>query len=65
MVDVGNTDTAVYTETLVVYKSDEFEAAAQSVTEALGLGRLVQDVSFYQFDSDVLLILGSDWKPAS
>lgn len=65
VVDVGNTDTAVYTETLVVYKSDEFEAAAQSVTEALGLGRLVQDVSFYQFDSDVLLILGSDWKPAS
>lgn len=65
VVDVGNTDTAVYTETLVIYKSDEFEAAAQSVTEALGLGRLVQDVSFYQFDSDVLLILGSDWKPAS
>lgn len=65
VVDVGNTDTAVYTETLVIYKDDEFAAAAQSVSEALGLGRLVQDVSFYQFDSDVLLILGSDWKPAA
>ena len=61
----GNTDTDVYNETLVVYNDDANEAAAQTVVSALGMGRTVAGGGFYTFDTDVLLIVGKDWKPAA
>ena len=63
--ETGNTDTAAYAETLVIYKDGAFEPAAQTVVSALGLGRTVADAGFYTFDTDVLLVLGKDWKPSS
>ncbi len=63
--ETGNTDTSAYNETLVVYNDDANAAAAQTVVSALGLGRTVAGSSFYTFDTDVLLILGKDWKPAA
>ncbi len=64
VVDVGNTDTDAYNETLVIYKDDEFAPAAQTVIDTLGMGRGVLDQQgFYTFDSDVLLVIGKDWKP--
>lgn len=65
VVDVGNTDAAVYPETLVVYEDDGFEAAAQSVVEALDVGRTVRSSGFYTFDTDVLVVLGRDWTPVA
>lgn len=59
----GNTDVDVYNDTLVVYKDEASAAAAQTVVEALGVGRTVSGSSFYTFNTDVLLILGKDWKP--
>lgn len=62
---IGNTDATVYSETLAIYKDKNFEPAVQTVISALGMGRPVENTSFYTFDTDVLLILGKDWKPSS
>lgn len=60
----GNTDVAAYSETLVIYKDEEFASAADTVVSTLGMGRVIRDTGFYAFDTDVLLILGKDWKPS-
>lgn len=62
---VGNTDVEAYDETLVVYAQDEYEEAARSIVEELGVGRPVSDYAgFYQLETDVLIIVGRDWKPS-
>lgn len=63
--ETGNTDTSVYSETLVIYDSSDQQAAAQTVLNAMGVGRLVANTGSYTFDTDVLVILGKDWKPAT
>ena len=66
VVETGNTDVyAAYDETLVVYNDDAYEAAAQTVVDALGFGRTVAGNGFYAFESDVLVVLGEDWKPTA
>lgn len=61
--EVGNAEQAVYDETLVIYKTDEGRVWAHAVIEALGVGRAVDGSTYYSFDSDILLILGSDYLP--
>ena len=63
--ETGNADAAVYTETLVVYQDAAYEAAAETLVSALGFGRTVADAGSYTFETDVLLVLGTDWKPSS
>ncbi|WP_337368366.1 LCP family protein [Senegalimassilia faecalis] len=63
--ETGNTDTSVYNETLVIYNASDTEPAAQTVLNAMGVGRLVQNSGSYTFNTDVLVILGKDWKPAA
>lgn len=62
---IGNTDIEAYDETLVIYGEDEYEDAAQRVVQELGMGRIVSDYAgFYQLETDVLVIVGRDWKPS-
>ena len=61
--EVTNADSYVYTETLVVYLDDEYETAANSVLSELGMGRVIDGTNFYILDTEVLVIVGSDWKP--
>ena len=63
--ETGNTDTYAYTETLVIYLDDQYAGACESVVNSLGVGRVVDGAGFYTFDTDVLVVLGSDWAPAS
>ena len=63
VVDVGNTDSPAYSETLIIYKDSAFEPAAQAVLQSLTNGRVVNGGDYYTFDSDILVVLGSDWKP--
>lgn len=63
--ETGNTDTSMYNETLVIYNASDEEAAAQTVLNAMGVGRLVQNSGSYTFNTDVLVILGKDWKPTA
>ena len=65
VIETGNMDTYAYKETLVVYNDDAFEAAAETVVKSLGIGRTVAGAGFYTFDTDVLVVLGKDWKPTS
>ena len=59
---VGNVDDAtVYPETLVIYKDDAFELASQAIVSDLSAGRVVNGGDFYHFDTNVLVIIGSDW----
>jgi LCP family protein required for cell wall assembly len=58
----GNTDQAVYTETLVVYKKKASKTAAQAVARTLGTGRAVSASIYYSFDSDLEVIVGSDYS---
>lgn len=59
---VGNTETNAYNETLIIYKKDKNAKAAQAVCEALGVGRVVQNSLYYKFKTDVLVIIGRDWR---
>ncbi len=63
VVETGNTDSPVYEETLIIYKDPAFEQAAQAVASALTSGRVVNGGDYYTFDTDVLVVLGADWKP--
>lgn len=63
--ETGNTDTSAYNETLVIYTESAHKAQAQTVLDAMGLGRLVQNTGAYSYDADVLVIVGKDWKPTS
>ncbi len=63
--DVGSTDTAAYSETLVVYLDSTYEGAAEDVVNAMGVGRTVDGSAYYSFDTDLEVIIGSDWKPIS
>ena len=61
----GNADQQVYEQTLVIYDNDKGAEQAQTVIDALGVGRAVKGRGYYDYDTDVLLILGGDYKPTS
>lgn len=61
--ETGNTDSYAYEETLVIYLDSDYADACQTVVDSLGMGRVVDGTGFYNFDTDVLVVLGSDWVP--
>lgn len=65
VVEVGNADQPIYEETLLTYHGDNGRAYAQMVVDALGTGRVVDSSEYYEFETDVLLILGADYKLTS
>ena len=63
--ETGNADSYVYNETLVVYGNDSLKDAADAAASVLGVGRSTESGVYYTYDTDLLVILGSDWKPTS
>ncbi|MBQ9069658.1 MAG: LCP family protein [Eggerthellaceae bacterium] len=61
--ETGNADNYVYDETLVVYKDELMRPTADDILAAVGNGRVIDAGSFYQFDTDILVVIGKDWKP--
>ena len=59
----GNAEQPVYEETLVIYKGAEGPSRAKAVINTLGVGRAVDGEVYYKFDDDILVIVGSDYKP--
>ena len=61
--ETGNADSYVYTETLVIYLDAAHEKDAEAVAQALGTGRVINGINGYTFDTEILVVLGADWKP--
>ena len=59
----GNAASFVYKETLVVYKYDSQKKNAELLVSDLGQGRVVPSAARYSFDGDILIVIGSDYKP--
>lgn len=57
--EVGNANQFVYDETLVVHNDNE--AAARLVATQLNTERLVPSRGMYSFNTDILVVVGSDW----
>ena len=59
---VGNVDDgALYEETFVIYHDEKFAIAAQVALADIGVGRSFDGGDFYTFDTDLLVIVGTDW----
>ena len=57
----GNADSFDYPKTLVIYDDEAKASRAQEIVDALALESHENDGS-YLFESDFLVVLGSDWK---
>ncbi|TDB38777.1 MAG: LytR family transcriptional regulator [Actinobacteria bacterium] len=62
--EVGNANQFVYDKTLVVYKDEANKAGADLVASKLPTGSVVASRGMYEFTSDVLVVVGKDWKAA-
>lgn len=63
---VGNTgDGIIYPETLIIYTKENGEAAAQSVVNAMGSGRVIYGGDYYSSEANVIAIIGSDYMPVN
>lgn len=49
-------------DTIILYRKTEHEAAAQDVIQLLGQGHIQVAGDDYEFDDDILVIIGSDWS---
>ncbi len=59
---VGNVDDgALYKETFVIYHDEKYAIAAQVALADIGVGRSFDGGDFYSFDTDLLVIVGTDW----
>ena len=64
VVETGNVDDyTVYPETLVIYHDEALSPAADAVVKAMGAGRAINGGSYYTFEADVLVIIGTDYQP--
>lgn len=61
--ETGNADQQIYEETLVIYDNENGLQQAQTVINALGTGRAVYGQGYYEYDTNILLILGGDYNP--
>lgn len=60
--EVGNTEAAVYDETLVIYADPAKAECAEAVSATLGAGRVVNNSVHYVYTTDVLVVIGKDWE---
>lgn len=57
----GNMNQFVYSKTLVVYKTGT-EDKARVVSDELGYGDVVPAAGLYKFNTDIMVVVGKDWK---
>ncbi len=57
--EIGNAKRSDYEKTLVVYQRTPEEA--QAVVNEIGQGEIVESAGRYDFDTDVLVVVGRDW----
>ncbi len=62
--EIGNANQFVYDKTLIVYKDDAGHLAADLVASKLPTGDVIASRGMYEFTTDVLVVVGKDWKAA-
>jgi LCP family protein required for cell wall assembly len=61
VIETGNTAQPAYDRTLIVYQPG-YEAQANLTRETLGFGDVVASKGMYAFKSQVMVVVGKDWK---
>jgi LCP family protein required for cell wall assembly len=59
--EIGNANSMVYKETLIIYRSDTDEAAAKDIRARLGYGRVIPSLDRYSFEGNILVVVGEDF----
>lgn len=62
VVKSDNAEMNTYQETLIVYNGDKQKDNAEAVKNSLNNGRLVNGTGLYQMTTDILVIIGGDYK---
>ncbi|MDQ9779235.1 hypothetical protein RF400_11610, partial [Acinetobacter baumannii] len=58
----GNANSTDYAQTIVVYNTADQAELAAEIASTLGVGTTVQNTGEYLFESDYLVVIGSDWQ---
>jgi len=61
--EIGNANSFVYEETLIIYREDTDRDAALDIQNRLGYGRVIPSLDRYLFDGDILVVVGGDFQP--
>lgn len=61
--EIGNAGQFVYDKTLVVYNSDRRKAEVAKAK--LGVGEIVESRGMYSFKTDILVVVGRDWRAST
>ncbi len=59
--ETGNADSSDFSRTLIIYKDEDKEDAAEAIADKLGCGKVQEDNGKYNFDGDILVIIGLDF----
>jgi hypothetical protein len=59
--EVSNANSFVYHQTLIIYKDEAARPAAEDIFLRLGYGRIISSSGRYNFDGNVLVIVGEDF----
>ncbi len=59
--DTGNANSSNYTKTVVVYSSSSYASAASEIAQTLGVSSVVENDGTYAMDTNILVLIGSDW----
>lgn len=60
--ETGNADSNNYNDTLIIYKGEKFKEAAQAIKGSINNGRIVNGEGLYDMKTDILIIIGKDFK---
>jgi len=60
--EIGNANSSVYTETLIIYREESDKAAAEDIQKRLGFGRIIPSQDRYVFEGNILVVVGEDIK---
>ncbi|MCL2136916.1 MAG: LCP family protein [Coriobacteriia bacterium] len=59
--EIGNTNSAVYKETFIIYRFEADLPAANDIAMRLGFGRVIPCENNYKFNGDILVVVGENY----
>jgi LCP family protein required for cell wall assembly len=59
--EIGNANSYVYKDTLIIYRDDSDRVAAEDIRARLGYGRVIPSLGRYAFEGNILVVVGGDF----